>query len=292
MNTQPHPNPVITVDHLVKRFGRFTAVADLSFSVEPGAAVALWGANGAGKTTVIKCLLGLLGYQGRIVVNGFDARRQGKDARRSLGYVPQELAFHGDMRTLETARFYARLKDVPLARVDDVLAQVGLAEHAAKPVAALSGGMKQRLALGLALLADPPLLVLDEPTSNLDAVARDQFLQLLRTIKLAGKTILFTSHHLGEVETLGNHVLVLSQGHLMAEVPAHALATTTGLTSRIKLFVPEGTLDDALAVLAHAGYIASRNGTGLYVEVTPGHKASPIRSLAEANIVVHDFEVI
>lgn len=292
MNTPPHISPVIRVDHLVKRFGRFTAVDDLSFDVEPGAAVALWGANGAGKTTVIKCMLGLLGYQGRIVVNGFDARRQGKNARRSLGYVPQELAFHGDMRTLETARFYARLKDVPAARVDDVLAQVGLAEHTTKPVAALSGGMKQRLALGLALLADPPLLVLDEPTSNLDAVARDQFLQLLRTIKAAGKTVLFTSHHLGEVEALGDHVMLLSQGHLVAAVPAHELATVAGLTSRIKLYVPEAAIDDALAVLTLAGYTVSRNGTGLYVEVAPGQKASPIRSLAQADIVVHDFEVI
>lgn len=292
MNTPPHTSQVIGVDHLVKRFGRFTAVNDLSFGVEPGAAVALWGANGAGKTTVIKCMLGLLGYQGRIMVNGFDARRQGKEARRSLGYVPQELAFHGDMRTLETARFYARLKDVSTDRVDEVLAQVGLAEHTAKPVAALSGGMKQRLALGLALLADPPLLVLDEPTSNLDAMARDQFLQLLRTIKLAGKTILFTSHHLGEVEALSDHVLILSQGNLEAQVPAYELAATTGLTSRIKLLVAESSLDSALEVLLQAGYTASRNGTGLYVEVTPGHKVSPIRSLEQANIVVHDFEVI
>lgn len=237
-------------------------------------------------------MLGLLGYQGRIMVNGFDARRQGKEARRSLGYVPQELAFHGDMRTLETARFYARLKDVSTDRVDEVLAQVGLAEHTAKPVAALSGGMKQRLALGLALLADPPLLVLDEPTSNLDAMARDQFLQLLRTIKVAGKTILFTSHHLGEVEALSDHVLILSQGNLVAQVPAYELAATTGLTSRIKLLVAESSLDSALEVLLQAGYTASRNGTGLYVEVTPGHKVSPIRSLEQANIVVHDFEVI
>ncbi len=291
MNTQTNA-AVITVDHLVKRFGRFAAVNDLSFAVEPGAAVALWGANGAGKTTVIKCMLGLLGYQGRIVVNGYDARRQGKAARRSLGYVPQELAFHGDMRTLETARFYARLKDVGHARVDEVLTQVGLAEHTAKPVAALSGGMKQRLALGLALLADPPLLILDEPTSNLDAVARDQFLQLLRTIKLAGKTILFTSHHLGEVEVLGDHVLLLERGQLVVEVPAHELATRAGLKSRIKLFVAEDDLDAAVGVLVHAGYTANRNGTGLYVEVEPGQKASPIRSLAEADIIVRDFEVI
>lgn len=292
MNTSPHDSPVISVDHLVKRFGRFTAVNDLSFSVAAGAAVALWGANGAGKTTVIKCMLGLLGYQGRIVVNGFDARRQGKNARRSLGYVPQELAFHGDMRTLETARFYARLKDVPAARVDEVLAQVGLAEHTAKPVAALSGGMKQRLALALALLADPPVLVLDEPTSNLDTIARDQFLQLLGAVKASGKTILFTSHRLEEVETLADRALVLEKGVLIAQVPAAKLAATIGLKNRVKLYLPDAMLDAALEILQRDGFTVARNGAGIYVDVEPGHKAQPIQALAAAKINVRDFEVI
>src|SRR5690606_12139769 len=117
----------------------------------------------------------------------------GRAARQRIGYVPQELAFHKEMTTYDMAEFYARLKGTSAGRIEPVLEQVGLAEHQGKPVGALSGGMKQRLALGLALLADPPVLVMDEPTSNLDTAARSQLLQLLVQVKQAGKTIIFSS---------------------------------------------------------------------------------------------------
>ena len=283
---------IIQVAGLHKRFSKVTVVADLSFEVAAGEALALWGANGAGKTTAIKCVLGLLDYQGSIRVNGLDARRQGRDARRQLGYVPQELAFYDDLTTLATAQFYSRLKHVAPTRAYEVLAQVGLADHTNKPVSALSGGMKQRLALALALLADPPVLVLDEPTSNLDTIARDQFLQLLGAVKASGKTILFTSHRLEEVETLADRALVLEKGVLIAQVPAAKLAATIGLKNRVKLYLPDAMLDAALEILQRDGFTASRNGTGIYVDVEPGHKAQPIQALAAAKINVRDFEVI
>ena len=296
MNTSPSsPLPstgMIRVANLEKRFGKTTVVTDLSFEVAAGEALALWGANGAGKTTAIKCVLGLLHYRGSISINGLDARRRGRDARRQLGYVPQELAFYDDLTALATAQFYGRLKHVPPARAHAVLAQVGLADHAGKPVSVLSGGMKQRLALALALLADPPVLVLDEPTSNLDTLARDQFLQLLVEVKASGKTILFTSHRLEEVEALADRALVLEKGKLIAQVPAVNLAGTVGLKSRVKLYLPDAALDAALEVLTRDGFSASRNGTGIYVDVQPGHKAQPIQALAAAQITVRDFEVI
>lgn len=296
MNTSPitpsNSNAMIQVAGLHKRFGKVTVVTDLSFEVAAGEALALWGANGAGKTTAIKCVLGLLGYQGRIGINGLDVRRQGRNARRQLGYVPQELAFYDDLTALSTAQFYGRLKHVAPDRPRAVLAQVGLADHANKPVSALSGGMKQRLALALALLADPPVLVLDEPTSNLDTLARDQFLQLLIEVKASGKTILFTSHRLEEVEALADRALVLEKGRLVAQVSAANLAGAVGLKSRVKLYLPDAMLDTALTILQRDGFTASRNGTGIYVDVQPGHKAQPIQALAAAQITVRDFEVI
>ncbi len=282
---------MITFQHLTKRFGRFVAVDDLSFDVAPQEAVALWGPNGAGKTTVIKCLLGLLRHDGHIRVQGLDAHKQGKEVRRLLGYVPQELAFYSDLGTLDTTKFYARLKKVSALKAMTALEQVGLEEHAAKPVGALSGGMKQRLALGLALLADPPVLILDEPTSNLDAAARDQFLTLLAQLKAAGKTILFTSHRIEEVEALADRVLVMDKGEVRLTCTAGELASRLGLRTQVKLHMAAGVMDAALAVLLAGGFTAHRNGTGILVDVLPGEKALPIRILSQAAISVHDFEV-
>lgn len=214
---------MIEFANLTKRYGKFAAVDNLTLSVKPQEAVALWGVNGAGKTTAIKCLLGLLRFDGQITVGGCDVRRQGRAARQLIGYVPQELAFYKEMTTVDMAQFYARLKGAPAARIAPVLAQVGLGEQGGKRVGALSGGMKQRLALALALLSDPPVLLLDEPTSNLDAETRAEFLQLLAKLRHEGKTLLFTSHHLEEVEQLADQVLILRDGQFVAQGAPEAL---------------------------------------------------------------------
>ncbi len=282
---------MIHFQNLTKDFGRFRAVNNLSLDVAPQQAIALWGANGAGKTTVIKCLLGLLSYQGTITVDGRDAKAQGREVRALLGYVPQELAFYDDMTTLETAHYFAQLKRADPARAAVVLAEVGLAEHGDKPVRALSGGMKQRLALALALLADPPVLVLDEPTSSLDTAARSQFLTLLCQVKAAGKTILFTSHRIEEVEALADEVLVMQAGSVVARCPAQRLAEEVGLRTQVKLKLPGDRLDAALKVLEADGFSARRNGVGVLVDVLPREKALPIHSLSRADIHVTDFEM-
>lgn len=282
---------MIHFEHLTKSFGRYRAVDNLSLDVKPQQAVALWGPNGAGKTTVIKCLLGLLHYAGRISVNGFDARTQGRQARSLLGYVPQELAFYDDMTALESGHYFAQLKRADAARVPAVLDQVGLAEHSAKPVRALSGGMKQRLALALALLSDPPVLVLDEPTSSLDTAARSQFLTLLSQVKDAGKTIIFTSHRIEEVETLADEALIMETGKVIGRCPAHRLAEDVGLRTQIKFKLEPSQLDEALRVLEADGFSVRRNGVGVLVDVLPRAKAQPIHSLSRANIHVTDFEM-
>lgn len=281
---------MITVDYLTKKFGRFVAVQDLSFEVAPHQALALWGPNGAGKTTVLKCMLGLLRYQGRIAINQIDLQSGGRDARRLLGYVPQELAFYDDLSVTETAHFFARLRRTNLKQVSGALEQVDLTIHAAKPVRALSGGMKQRLALALALLGDPPVLILDEPTSNLDTASRGQFLKLLAEVKTAGKTIVFTSHRLDEVEALADQVLVMEHGRAQFTTSAAQLAGRLNLTTQVKLHLPTDLMDSAIAALQADGFSARRNGTGVLVQVAPDAKAGPIHTLSRANIHVTDFE--
>lgn len=283
---------MITVSNLTKKFGSAVAVDDLSFEVAPGQAVALWGPNGAGKTTVIRCLLGLLSAEGQLTVNGFDAQTDGKKARAAVGYVPQELAFYDDLSARDTLRFYADLKRAPKSRVNDVLAEVGLTEHGHKAVSALSGGMKQRLALAIALLSDPPLLILDEPTSNLDTSARDDFINLLLRQKEQGKTLLFTSHRLEEVEMLATRVLVLEAGKLKLNcTQPQDLANQLGMTLKLKLIVPESARDEAINLLQARGIAASRNGIGLRVSVSPSAKMEPLQVLMARNIEVNNFEI-
>lgn len=283
---------MIKVTNLTKKFGSFTAVDNLSFEVAPGEAVALWGENGAGKTTVIRSLLGLYAAEGQLQINGFDVKKAGKKARAAVGYVPQELAFYDDLSARDTLRFYADLKNVPAGRINDVLAEVGLCEHQNKPVAALSGGMKQRLALAIALLADPPLLILDEPTSNLDTKARDDFIKLLLAQKERGKTLLFTSHRLEEVEVLATRILVLKRGHLeLVCTDPTTLAAQLGIQLNLKLMVPLAKRDDALKILQAQGFAASLNGAGVRVAVSPTAKTAPLQTLLVENIEVNNFEI-
>jgi len=208
-------NPMIVVRGLTKRFGPVTAVEDLSFTVEAGEAVALWGPNGAGKSTVLHCLLGIVRYDGTIELGGCDPHRHGKAARRLVGFVPQQIYLPEDFTVREVVDFFARLKGASPETIPGVLERLGLAAHAEKRVGTLSGGMKQRVALAVALLGDPPILLLDEPTASLDAQSRRDFLYLLGELKRSGKTLLFSSHRQDEILSLADRVLILEQGRLV-----------------------------------------------------------------------------
>jgi ABC-type multidrug transport system ATPase subunit len=283
--------PVVTVRGLTKKFGRLVAVDVLDLDVRPGEAVALWGVNGAGKTTIIKCLLGLLPFRGRVALCGHDLRTAGKAARRSTGYVSQELAFYDDLTALETLRFFARLRRASLARADVVLAQVGLSEHASKTVRAMSGGMKQRLALAVALLSDPPVLVLDEATANLDTAARRVFLQLLCDLRAAGKSIVFSTHRAEEVLQLADRVVVLDRGRVVAGGRPEELEQVAGLNPWLRLTVAAGQCERAEAALRTAGYAVQRENAALRIRVAAQRKAAPLTALYAAGVTVENFEL-
>lgn len=282
---------MIIAKNLTKRYGKITALNNVSFTIEAGEAVALWGANGAGKTTTLRCLLGVQGFEGELTVNGINVSRNGKAARAAIGYVPQEAAFY-DMTVLETLRFYARLKKTVPQRVYDVLEQVQLTSHGSKRVNMLSGGMKQRLALAIALLADPPVLVLDEPTANLDVKAQRDFIHTVQMLNQSGKTIVFSSHRLDEVIALGSRVIVLSDGELMLECRPHELAEKLGLHRWLRIWVSTQHKENTLKVLDEQGFTYMPNGRSVYVQVNLGGKIAPLRLLEMASIPVEDFDLI
>jgi ABC-type multidrug transport system ATPase subunit len=282
----------IALTNVSKRFGRLKALDCLSFKVDSGEAVALWGANGAGKTTALRCLLGLLPFEGRITVAGKDVQKEGKAARKLMGFVPQELNFHDDMSVAETLTFYARIKKVPAGHdFTPLLERLELIPHIRKPVRDLSGGLKQRLALALALLADPPILVLDEPTANLDISAREDFLTLLHDLKVSDKTLAFSTHRLEEVTALADRVLLLEAGRLVVDAPPRDLEKRLGWESTLHLYLPERGIEPALETLTQYGMPVSLNGRGVRVPVRPGEKGKVLNILFNAGIEVEDFTV-
>ncbi len=281
---------MISVRNLSVRFGRATAVDRLSLDIARGESVALWGTNGAGKTTVIRAVLGLVRYSGRISIDGHDAWGDGKTARSLIGYVPQEIGFYDELRVGEGVELFARLKNVTRAGTRGVLASVGLEPHSRKRVRELSGGMKQRLALALALLGDPPVLLLDEVTASLDAAGRQEFISLLHTLAGEGRTILFASHRLDEVERIAGRVVELRDGRVISETDAPTFVRERTGATMLRLHAEDSLLDRAMLVLREDGFVPRLNGCGVLVPLAEHPKQSVIRSLAKASIAVIESE--
>lgn len=284
---------MIVADHVTRRFGRVAAVNDVSFELPHGESLALWGSNGAGKTTLIRCLLGVIRFQGRIAVSGFDVAKRGKRARSLVGYVPQELAFHDDATLRASMRFYARLHNVDVSRAPErALESVGLLGHEKKRVRDLSGGMKQRLALAIALLSDPPIVILDEPTSNLDESGRRDVVETARRLVASEKTVIFSSHRADEVRALAGRVLVMEQGRVVRDTTPSELWPSEAGARTLRLTLRHASETDAAAVLRQAGHSVNLNGHGLCVTVADDQKAGPIHALAMAQIEVRDIEIL
>lgn len=285
---------MIQIKHVTKWFGRATAVDDVSLELAAGDSVALWGSNGAGKTTLIRCILGLLRFRGEIHVGGIDVRRHGKRARMLVGYVPQELGFYDDLGVNEAVRFFARLKRVSVGSVGEVLAGVGLGDHGRKRIRELSGGMKQRLALAIAMLGDPPVLVLDEVTASLDAVGRGEFVTLLSQLSgggSGGRTVIFASHRVEEVATLARRVVTLEKGRVMAECTADRFIQGLGLDTVLHVKLRPEACVPAMELLRDRGFEPRLNGVGVLVPVQRELKGMPLRVLAEGRIMVDDFDL-
>jgi ABC-type multidrug transport system ATPase subunit len=282
---------MIDVSELTKAFGDAIAVNRVSFNVDQGESVALLGPNGAGKSTLIRCLLGILDFDGEIRLNGMNIRNHKRESKALIGYVPQEPAFY-DMTALEILSFFASIRKVDRQNIERTLDVVGLREHINKNTSALSGGMRQRLSFAIALLSDSPILILDEPTSNLDAGGRTEFLKLVKRFKDEGKTVLFSSHRLEEVEFLAERVFVMKSGRLLLESSPQNLSYALGLKTKLYLTVPRTSIQNALTLLQHEGFNdISLNGTRLCINIINSEKTLPIKKLLISEINIEDFYI-
>lgn len=209
--------PAICARAVCKRFGEFTALENLDLEVHPGECVGLLGPNGAGKSTFIGCLYGAVERSaGELSVFGMDPARSARAIKQRLGVVPQENALDEELTVVENLRLYARFAGLAHAaaspRIDELLRHMSLDRKRDAAIRTLSGGMKRRLAFVRALLADPELLILDEPTTGLDPTVRHLLWEKVLAYRAAGKAVLVTTHYMHEAELLCDRIVILNRG--------------------------------------------------------------------------------
>lgn len=214
---------MIQARHLTKHYGTTTVLADLSLAIEPGEFIALLGANGTGKSTLIRCILGLTSFRGDLHVTGLDPRVYGPQVRARVGYMPQSGSLHADMTVDETIQFYGSFRGIPQEERDGLLDSVQLLPYRDRQVGQLSGGLQQRLSFAVSRLGTPSLMLLDEPASNLDVESRAVLSQALRRIHESGTTIVMTTHIRSDVASLADRAITLEDG-VAREMPVAVLS--------------------------------------------------------------------
>ena len=209
---------LVQTESLSKRYGRVAALSDCSFGIERGEILGLLGPNGAGKTTLLRLLMGYLKpTSGRATIDGLDCYRQSVAVHRRLAYLPGDARLFRHLNGRQTLEFFSRMRDAaPLGRAMQLAERLQL--DLTRRVRQMSTGMRQKLALAIALTPDVPLVILDEPTANLDPTVRRDVVALLRDARADGKTVFFSSHVLSEVEDVCDRVLVLRDGRLVDSV--------------------------------------------------------------------------
>ena len=292
------PNPAITADHLVRRFGTFTAVNDISFRVESGEIFGFLGPNGSGKTTIIKMLTGLLPLNGgEATVEGLDVRTKSEEVRERIGYMSQKFSLYDDLTVAENLTFYGRIYGLSAERMkrrmDEIVQLNGLAPYFKRRAAQLSGGWKQRLALGCAMLHEPKLLFLDEPTAGIDPVARRQLWDLLFELSGQGITFFVTTHYMDEAERC-SHVAYIYYGKLIADGTPAELKQLPDIqpagTKRFEITTPEVTR--ALRLVRHMPGMRSATifGESIHALVDENFNLDELRAqLQKGGIQVSDI---
>ena len=279
--------PTLTLKQLTKIYAGVRALSEVSLRVAPGERVALLGHNGAGKSTMMKIILGLIPHDGgEVVVTG--AAPGSAMARGNTAYLPENVAFHPALTGVEQIRYYLSLRGENPGQAMALLERVGLHGAAKRRIGTYSKGMRQRVGLAQALIGTPRLLVLDEPTSGLDPVSRRDFYELLDGLAARGASILLSSHALTEVEARTDRILILSKGRMVAEGSLAALRRQAALPVALSMTPAPGQA----AALAQALPGAVAQGDLLTLSVAQGDKLAALARIAGLGGQVADLDVL
>ena len=285
----------VYIEHLTKNFGDFVAVNDVSLEVGGGEIFGFLGPNGAGKSTTIRILCGLIvPTSGRAVVNGFDVATHPEDVRQSIGYMSQKFSLYNDLAVEENIEFFGGVYGVPdkklAERREYVLKMAGLEDRRKSKTVELPAGLKQRLALGCAILHEPPILFLDEPTSGVDPIARRSFWDLIYDLSAAGHTIFVTTHYMDEAEYC-HRIAMMYSGRMIALGSPDELKKSLGAGHLLQLET-SNLIGSMTALENHPGILdVAVFGSGLHVKVDDEASAErEIRSaLDQAGIQVRSL---
>lgn len=277
---------MLSVSGLVKSFGERRAVDGVSFQVRRGQTVGLLGPNGAGKSTTVSMICGLIkADSGSVTLDGEAVGQGASAAKAKLGLVPQDLALYEDLPAIENLKLFGALyglKGAALARrAEEVLALVGLSDRAKDKPSTFSGGMKRRLNIGAALLHDPQLLILDEPTVGVDPQSRNAIFDTLEALKAQGRSLIYTSHYMEEVERLADHIVIIDHGKVLADAAL-----------QVELAASSAAVEALVAQLAAQPGVAGVRHSGVLFDISlhdAAHAARVLRWLDEQGHTLAHF---
>ncbi len=292
MHESTHP-PVISMQTVSKTYGPETVLSDMNFDIKSGECLVLVGHNGAGKTTLMKLMLGLTRpTSGRVEVLGSDPAFTSSVAQhRTWGYLPESVAFNEAMTGLEMLRFFARLKRLPLSECENLLDKVGLADAARRRIGTYSKGMRQRLGLAQAMLGNPRLLFLDEPTNGLDPSLRHLFYERINALHQAGATSVISSHALDEIEARANRFMIIKAGEMIACGTLDELFQEAALPVRMQITVAPGQVSSVAERLGSEIDIGEVGDSSLCLSCFNGDKMALIRRIGDLGDAVNDLQI-
>lgn len=279
---------VLSLQNISKAFNNHLVVADVSLDLHAGECLALVGHNGAGKTTIFKMALGLIKPTlGDITVFG-----RSPGASDVIGFLPESVSFYASLTGREHLRFFAKLRKVEAANLDQLLNRVGLEDASDRAVGGYSKGMRQRLGLAQALIGNPKLLILDEPTSGLDPSSRRRFYRMLDNLREEGTTIILSSHALSEVEAYTSDVAILRDGKLLAHGPLAQLARQASLPVTLDVILLNGTTLPKLDEFPELKSAVNNGVAGCFtIEVKEERKLALLHALSGMCDVVADIHI-